>query len=123
MGAEFNQEVKQGILFIRIKGEPMPDEIMQILKKTRNESGYTHELRLWDFQHSIFPLKHEDLENVAAQASIADAATGKVAMVVREDLSFGVARMYAAYRNTPFTEVEVFREESEAIAWLLSKAA
>ena len=40
-------------------------------------------------------------------------------MLVNQDLSFGVSRMYEAYRKSSMTDVKVFREEAEAIDWLL----
>ena len=123
MTAEFDIVEKQGILHICITGEPTPEDLVNILQKIQKNSQYTHRLRLWDFQNSTFHLAKEDLEKVAAQAATADGVPGKVALLVEEDLSFGVGRMYEAYRSSAATEVEVFREESDAIAWLLEKPA
>ena len=61
----------------------------------------------------------EELEEIASHASTADLDPSRVAMLVSQDLSFGVSRMYEAYRKSSMTDVKVFREEAEAIEWLL----
>jgi hypothetical protein len=123
MGAKFELNAEQGILRVVIAGKPTAEELIQNLKKIQSEPGYSHDLRLWDFRNSNFNLTKEELEQVAAQASSADSRPGKVAMLVKGDLAFGLARMYEMYRNSELTEVEVFRDESEALAWLGEKEA
>jgi hypothetical protein len=39
-------------------------------------------------------------------------------MLVKEDLSFAVSRIYEVFRNTDLTETNVFRDKTEAVAWL-----
>jgi len=41
-----------------------------------------------------------------------------VAIVAEDDATFGIARMYAAYRDTIGITVEVFRRIDEAEIWL-----
>jgi hypothetical protein len=43
--------------------------------------------------------------------------TPRLAFVASGDLNFGLARMFAAYRDHPSTEVAVFRDFHEAVAW------
>jgi hypothetical protein len=121
VSAKFDINVKQGILYVRAKGEPTADEIIQVLKKLQDGSSYTHRLRLWDYRNADFKLDKGELERVSYQASKADGEPGKVAMLVNQDLAFGLARMYEVYRESAFTRVEVFRDESKAVAWLLEK--
>ena len=123
MSAKFDINVKQGILYVRATGEPTADEIIQVLKKLQDGSSYTHKLRLWDYRNADFKLEKGELERVSHQASKADGKPGKVAMLVNQDLAFGLARMYEVYRESSFTRVEVFRDESKAVAWLLDKAS
>ena len=121
MGAKFDISIKQGILYVRATGEPTADEIIQVLKKLQDGTRYTHKLRLWDYRNADFRLEKGDLERVSRQASKADGEPGKVAMLVNQDLAFGLARMYEVYRESVSTRVEVFRDESKAVAWLLEK--
>lgn len=121
MSAKFDINVKQGILYVRATGVPTADEIIQVLKQIQDGTSYTHKLRLWDYRNADFKLEKGELERVSNQASKADGEPGKVAMLVNEDLAFGLARMYEVYRESAFTNVEVFREESKAVAWLLEE--
>ena len=63
-------------------------------------------------------IEKEELEEIASHASSADLDSARVAMLVIKDLSYGVSRMYEAYRKSPLTDVKVFRDEAEAIEWL-----
>jgi len=120
MEATFDIFENKGVLFICIEGDPMVSDIKQALDQIRNESGYNHLSRLWDFRKASFDFSAEELEEIASYASTADLDPSRVAMLVGQDLSFGVSRMYEAYRKSPMTDVNVFREEAEAVEWLLS---
>jgi hypothetical protein len=119
VSAKFEITVKQRILYVRATGEPTADEIIQVLKKLQEGSSYTHKLRLWDYRNADFKLEKGELERVSLQASKADGKPGKVAMLVNQDLAFALARMYEVYRESVSTRVEVFRDESKALSWLL----
>ncbi len=108
----------QDILVVSIKGNPGVDDIKHILDRIRNESGYSHSARLWDFQESSFSFSQNEVLDIAAYASTGDIRPAKVAMLVKEDLSFGVSRIYEVFRNTDLTETNVFRDKTEALAWL-----
>ncbi|MCG6910454.1 MAG: hypothetical protein LJE94_10070 [Deltaproteobacteria bacterium] len=110
---------KQGVLVVKIEGDPEVSDITQALDQIRDESGYRNLARLWDFRNATFNFSVSELEEIAAHAASADLERTKVAMLVSQDLSFGVSRMYRAYRQNEFTDVNVFKDESEAIKWLL----
>ena len=118
MKAIFDIHEKDGALFISIEGDPTVSEIKQAIDRTRDNSGYRHMSRLWDFRNASFDFSAEELEEIASHASTTDSAPSRVAMLVSKDLSYGVSRMYEAYRKNPVTDVKVFREESEALEWL-----
>jgi hypothetical protein len=120
MKATFEIHEKEGVLFIGIKGEPTVADITQALDQTRDESGYSSLSRLWDFRKAVFDFSAEELEEIASHAASADDRPAKVAMLVNQDLSYGVSRMYEAYRKNALTDVKVFREEAEAVDWLTS---
>ena len=113
MKAIFDIFEKKGVLFICIEGDPTVSDIKQALDQTRDESGYNHLSRLWDFRKASFDFSAEELEEIASYASAADLDPSRVAMLVGQDLSFGVSRMYEVYRRSPMTDVKVFREEAE----------
>ena len=119
MGMTYELSEIENVLVVSIKGNPGVDDIKHILDQIRNESGYSHSARLWDFQESGFDFSQDEVLDIAAYASAGDIRPAKVAMLVREDLSFGVSRIYEAFRNTDLTEINVFRDKTEALAWLL----
>ena len=43
---------------------------------------------------------------------------GRIALVAADDATFGIARMYAAYREKSGITLEVFRQIEDADAWL-----
>jgi len=106
------------LLVVTLFGQPTADDIKRILSETRTDSGYVHTTRLWDFRRAEFNLSTQDLQQVAAYAAMADTTPGKVAILVDQDLSYGVSRVYGSFRSTEVTQVSVFRSEPEAIAWL-----
>jgi len=116
--ATFDIFEKEGVLFISIKGDPTVSEIKRVLEQMRDESGYRNLSRLWDFRKAAFHFSVKELEEIASHASSADLDPARVAMLVSQDLSYGVSRMYEAYRKSPLTDVKVFRDEAEAIEWL-----
>jgi len=119
MQAIFDIYEKNGVMFICIEGDPTVSDVKQTLDQTRDESGYSNLSRLWDFRKTTFDFSAEELEEIASHASSADIDPSRVAMLVNQDLSYGVSRMYEAYRKTPLTDVKVFKDEAEAIEWLL----
>jgi hypothetical protein len=73
---------------------------------------------------------HVNLETSAQAQSLAVVAErqdpnrrrGRVAVVADDDATFGVARMYAAYREKVGITIEVFRRIDEAESWLTGHA-
>ena len=45
---------------------------------------------------------------------------GRTAILVARDLDFGIARMFQALAEQVDVEYQVFRDEADAIEWLLS---
>ena len=118
MKAAFDIHEKDGILNICFEGDPTVSDVKQAIDRTRDESGYRNLSRLWDFQKASFDFAAEELVEIASHASSADSVPSKVALLVSRDLSYGVSRMYEAYRKNPVTDVKVFRNKSEALEWL-----
>ena len=59
-------------------------------------------------------------QSIAAVAERAEPnrRKGRVAVVAEDDATFGIARMYAAYREKVGITVEVFRRIEDAESWL-----
>ncbi len=118
MGMTYEIAEMEDVQVVSIKGKPSVDDIKHILDEIQNESGYSHSARLWDFQESSFNFSQSEVLDIASYASAGDNRSAKVAMLVKEDLSFGVSRVYEVFRHTDLTEIKVFKDKIEALAWL-----
>ena len=78
------------------------------------------DLRLYDFSVG-WDASTDEIKRVAELAEDLITTTAKrVALLAPEDLSYGLARMYQAYRNTDkaLPRFKVCRSREEALAWL-----
>jgi hypothetical protein len=89
---------------------------------------YTHPLWEPGF-HEIADLRRGDLSSVSSRAllelatfvqdSVGDlSGTFQTAVLVADNLPFGMARMYSAFAEESPEAVRVFRELEEALVWL-----
>lgn len=74
-------------------------------------------LRLWDFAFGV-DYSQEDVVEIATKGKAMWPAPSKGAIVVPDDLSFGVMRMHDVYREKEQLETRTFRKRQEAMAWL-----
>ncbi len=76
---------------------------------------------LWDFTVGA-TMTPADIRAIAEERRIAAASkTGrKIALVAGSDLYYGLAHIYASYRDQGESEFSTFREMAPAIAWVTS---
>ena len=77
------------------------------------------ELELWDLDDPGITLSVSEIRSLAEFAQQKKHRPRKTAVLVNDDLSFGLIRMYMVYREQPNTETRVFRNRGEALDWLL----
>ena len=118
MNQKFVLSEKSGVLVVTVTAVPTADELIEVLTEIRNDTGYTHQLRLWDFRKSEFNPSDSELKKIAMHAAGGDEGPSKIAMLVGSDFSYGMSRMYYAYRSNEKAEVNVFRDEADAMNWL-----
>ena len=76
----------------------------------------TGNLRLWDFSLGA-NLSYNDVQKVAGYEKSASLFRGKAAALAPQDLTFGIFRIYTAYRDEDQVELSVFRKRKAAIDW------
>ena len=118
MNMSYKLSEQDDILLVSIRGNPSVDDIKHILDETRDASGYSHNARLWDFREATFNFSQHEIIDIADYASDADNSPARVALLVSEDLAFGVSRIYEAFRHNNLTRIHVFRDKALAITWL-----
>lgn len=74
--------------------------------------------RLWDFRSVRVDLAPGEIQQLANFAKSQATLPSRVAIVVPDDASFGLSRMYEVYREDDVSEHMVFRSEEEARDWL-----
>ncbi len=106
-----------------VVGELSVDDVLGEIR--RSYDGPVTKLVLWDVsQASTRSINGDDMMRIAELVSqfISRRAGGRSAVVASTDLSFGMTRMYQAYRSMqnikpPFMS---FRTREQAMAWLVS---
>ena len=122
MAAEPRFDPEMGIWVIRLTGSVSVEDALEASRTIDASASPLRDApRLWDARAvgEGPTVGSKDLRGLAAGPD-AKEARGRVAVVVRRDVDFGLARMYEAYVAESPAELRVFREYSEAVAWLVS---
>jgi hypothetical protein len=116
MNKSYNIEIVDDVTVVRFIDKPKPDDIRMSIDEiaTISLSG----LRLWDLSDSGWDLTSEELGEVADYAKTKLLLPSKIAFVAPEDLSYGLSRVYEAFRAQDGLQIEIFRTEEKALNWL-----
>ena len=115
MDKKYQVEIVDGIIIVRFRRSPDVLELVGALDEVaRIGSG---RLRLWDFSCGA-DLAHKDIEEIEIHANSISLPCGKVGIVAPQDLTYGVFRSLAVYREERQAELNIFRTEMAAIDWL-----
>ncbi len=115
MQKNYSIDVVDGITVTRFSKKPELSELIGAMDDVlaRGESR----LRLWVFEAGI-NFSYDEIVEIAKHGKVVWPVPSMAAIVVPDDLSFGLARVHDVYREQKGSEVRVFRTETEAIAWL-----
>ena len=80
---------------------------------------YPDSPRIWDARETDpgQAIRPEDLRAIS-NLPVAETTTGRIAIVVRRDIDFGMSRMFQAYQDLKPGSIQVFRDYAEASAWV-----
>jgi hypothetical protein len=78
-------------------------------------------LEIWDLSQLDLDLAGDRIRSLAELAKAKNHRPAKSAILVHGDLAYGLFRMFAMNREQPEIETQVFTDENEARAWLLSE--
>jgi hypothetical protein len=110
-----------GVVVVRYSGTVDYAEICDALDQMVRLPGFRAGLRLVaDFRDSTTPLSGEEVRNLARYAKGVDSkwSTTKWALIASNDLTYGLARIYAAQTDDYQVTSQVFRDAREADDWL-----
>lgn len=120
-------DVQHGVIIRNLTGEPSIREALAEMDEDFQRPGFRAGMNtLWDL--SLASVGHLTTEEVRQMASgIAERMGGrgtgfKSAIVVPEDLGYGMMRMFGAFADDLPIRRKIFRSYSEAWAWLIDSA-
>ena len=117
----FTYQIEQGddYLTVALHGKASKSDLRGVLDAITVDGTLMHPRRLWDLRDCELNLAYNELVELAGVARSRDPVFGRGAVLVAKDLAFGQLRIYQAFRESDSNDVMVFRNEEEAVAWIL----
>ena len=120
MASQIIFTIKENVAIVKIEGQLSLEELLEANRKLAQDGRFIYNRRLWDLRECFVNFSVEELQTIANFGDHADYRDAKVALLVATDLSYGLSRMFQAFRKSEHTHVAVYRDEGEAMRWLLS---
>ena len=126
MAIEVKYESEKGFIIMVVKGKPSPEEYKTAMDEITQSEQYPADINaLWDVREQDFSevdtstLRHI----IEISKQYPERGTSRVAFIVKNDLAFGMLRMYEILSSTEASEssqnIRVFRSYPESEEWLL----
>jgi len=118
MPADFIIDVQHRLVFSKGEGVFTHADFMEHMARLRRDPRFEPEFdQFVDCRALTLQLTSEEISDLASRSVFS--SRSRRAFVVASSLQFGLSRMFAAYREEKGHQVTmVFRELSEALAWL-----
>jgi len=117
MSKDYSIETKDGITTIRMFAQVSLAGIRMVFDEMANNNPSN--LRLWHLQKG-WNLTSDEIREFAEHTKTRANSDIRIAVVTNEDLSFGLTRMFHAYRDDENLQQRNFATEEEGIDWLLN---
>lgn len=119
MSWEQSVDVATGINTFTFAVELTSAEVIEALTFFYRSSGTSTRLSLWDLTGITVRISTDEIRRIATFVTgNAGPQAGRAAIVVAQDLGFGLGRMYASMVLGSPVESRVFRDHNEALEWL-----
>ena len=102
-----------------IDGEATLEDLIAVMDAMTEEGSFQSSRRLWDLRNCDLKVSSAKLRDIAEIGKSRDSGKGKGALLVSRDLGYGLSRIHKVFRESEDHSVEVFRDEKEALCWLL----
>jgi hypothetical protein len=111
----YSIETEDGVTAIRFFKKANADDVNCAFNELINSNP--SRLRLWHLEEGwdLSPSQIQEFANYAKSKSTEEV---RLAVVTTEDLSYGLTRMFQAYRQEEHFDQQNFTTESEALCWL-----
>ena len=128
MAIEIRYEPEKGFLIIVVKGKPSPEEYKTAMDEITQSEQYPADINaIWDVTEQDFRKVDTSIVRHIIEISkqYPERCTSRVAFIAKDDLAFGMLRMYEILSSTEESglsqNVGVFRTYSEGEKWLLEE--
>jgi hypothetical protein len=108
------------IAIITLRGKIKADEIIDTLGVLFKNPDYVSGCSIWDFSRALGESSYNEIRKIAQFASHnrGERPRGRVAIIVKSILHFGLSRIYQSLTdNSPF-DLEIFRSFDKALTWI-----
>jgi hypothetical protein len=117
MPIDYHIDRTRSIIYSTGAGWLSVEEISDLQHRAQRDPDFNPSFcQLHDFRAASFDLSYERIEHLARTALPKPGS--RIAIVVGNTLSFGLARMFEAMRFESGEEIGVFREMGDAHTWL-----
>lgn len=107
---------EKGFYRVEIEGEASATALSRVVGEIADFPDSQKEL--WVATNIKLDLSNTEIIKLADLAKQMNMRPNKLAIVASNDLNFGLARIYAAHRETEENRLTVFRNEESALEWL-----
>ena len=124
MPVKLNFDQDKGLLVGLIESPLLVDDAKASFQQMRESSEYPVDVpTLWDLRALDFNGVDRDLEDriIALRKAVPERGNARLAIVVADDLGFGMARMYQILSDELPQHILVSRDYTEAENWLLEE--
>jgi hypothetical protein len=111
----YSIETKDGVTAIRFFQKANADDVNCAFNEMINSKP--SRLRLWHLEEG-WDLSPSQIQDFASYTKSKSTEEIRLAVVTTEDLSYGLTRMFQAYRQEEHFDQQNFTTESEALCWL-----
>ena len=109
-------DITGGVTSVRFTKETGVEDIRNAIDEVAE--NHLSDLRLWDISCEGINLTGRQIKQLAKYGRSKFLIPSKVAIVVQEDLAYGLMRMYEVYKNEGLSETRIFCSDQEARIWL-----
>ena len=115
MQQKYSIDTKDGVSAVRFFKKARADDVICAFNELINSNP--SRLRLWHLEGG-WDLSPSQIQEFASYTKSKSTEEVRLAVVTTEDLSYGLTRMFQAYRQEAQFHQQNFTTESEAIRWL-----
>ena len=121
MPAILQYDAQKRILVVTVQGEVTMAELAEVGEKISTSTTYPPNVNtLWDLRKADIGIFNKQIQQrlILLREQLRNRGRARLAMVVEDDLGFGLLRMYAIHSEHLPQPIKVFKNYAEAQAWL-----